>query len=55
MRAVIELSGIKNILSKSLGSSNSVNVVKATIQALKNLRDPAQYMKLRQGEEDGRE
>ncbi|HPG58633.1 MAG TPA: 30S ribosomal protein S5 [Candidatus Wallbacteria bacterium] len=55
VRAIIELSGIKNILSKSLGSSNSVNVVKATIQALKNLREPAQYLKLRQGEEDGKE
>lgn len=47
VRAVVELAGIKNILSKSLGSSNSVNVVKATIEALKNLRDPEQYAKLR--------
>jgi len=56
VRAIIELSGIKNILSKSLGSSNAVNVVKATIQALKNLREPAEYMKLRHvGDEETKE
>lgn len=38
VRAVVELAGIKNILSKSLGSSNSVNVVTATIHALQTLR-----------------
>ncbi len=38
VRAVIELAGIKNILSKSLGSSNAVNVVSATMEALKSLR-----------------
>jgi len=47
VRAVVELAGIKNILSKSMGSSNSVNVVKATVAALKNLRDPEAYAKLR--------
>lgn len=39
MRAVLELAGIPNILSKSKGSSNPHNVVKATIKALMYLRD----------------
>jgi len=38
VRAVVELAGIKNILSKSLGSSNSVNVVSATMVALGQLQ-----------------
>lgn len=38
VRAVVELAGISDILSKSLGSSTPVNVVRATITALKNLR-----------------
>ena len=39
MRAVLESAGIKNVLAKSLGSSNQANVVKATFNALKALRD----------------
>ena len=39
MRAVLESAGIKNVLAKSLGSSNPANVVKATFNALKALRD----------------
>lgn len=38
-RKVIELSGIKNILSKTLGASNRVNNAKATFEALKALRE----------------
>jgi len=40
MRAVLESAGVKDVLGKSKGSSNPHNVVKATFQALANLRDP---------------
>lgn len=38
MRAVLELSGVHDVLAKSLGSSNKVNVVKATVDALRKMR-----------------
>jgi len=42
VRAVIEAAGIQNVLTKSLGTTNPANVVKATMDALLHLRDAAQ-------------
>lgn len=47
VRAVVEAAGIKDILSKSLGSANPVNVVQAALLALTNLRDPTDVAQLR--------
>lgn len=40
MRAVFEVVGVKNVLSKCIGSRNPINVVKATIDALSNMQSP---------------
>ena len=47
VRAVMECAGIRDVLTKSLGSSNRLNVVRATMQALNELREPAREAKLR--------
>jgi small subunit ribosomal protein S5 len=47
MRAVLESAGITDVLAKSKGSSNPHNVVKATIKALTEMRDPYTIAKLR--------
>ena len=46
-RAVLELAGVKDIVSKSLGSNTKVNVAKATLEALKSERTPAKIAALR--------
>lgn len=50
VRAVVETAGIRDILTKSLGSSNPINVVRATILALKQLKDPEEEVAKRKGE-----
>lgn len=41
MRAVFEVAGVQNVLSKSFGSRNSINMVRATIDALKKMNQPS--------------
>lgn len=41
MRAILELGGVKDVVGKSLGSRNPINIVYATMEALRQLRDPA--------------
>lgn len=47
VRAVLEVAGVHNILSKSQGSSNTLNVAMATLEALKQLRSPEMIAEMR--------
>ncbi len=47
VRAVVEAAGIRDVLAKSLGSSNHANVVKATLEALRSLRRRDEILKVR--------
>ncbi len=46
-RAILEEAGIRDVLCKSLGSANQINVARATIDALRNLRRPDEVARLR--------
>jgi small subunit ribosomal protein S5 len=47
VRAVLELGGVKDILAKSLGTTNPINMLKATVNGLQSLRRPEEVAKTR--------
>ncbi len=49
MRAILELGGVRDVVGKSLGSRNPINIVAATLEALRQLRDPAEELARRRG------
>jgi small subunit ribosomal protein S5 len=49
VRAVVEAAGVKDVLSKTFGSANTINIVSATMKALETLRDPRAETARRKG------
>ena len=47
VRAVLETAGVRDILTKSLGSSNQLNMIRATLKGLEEMKDPAALAKVR--------
>jgi small subunit ribosomal protein S5 len=48
VRAVMQAAGVSNVLTKSIGTSNPHNVIKATFEGLKSLRNPSEVARLRE-------
>ena len=53
VRAVLEVAGIKDVLTKSLGSANRLNVARVTMLALSQLKEPKEYLARRKAVEVG--
>lgn len=51
VRAIAESAGIENILTKSLGSNNPYNLIKATMRAMEQLRSPGEILEMRKRKE----
>jgi len=50
MRAMLELGGVRDVVAKSLGSRNPINIVYATLEALRRLKDPSEVLARRKNE-----